>query len=812
MLQRSDLRYLLLAAVVVLFGLFNSGLDETLAASNPPPHTSALRRPLVKLAYHFRLKTNEERFYHCFGQMALGRQHDYEFLVKHRGDLGKYLRGMVGPETITGPVLPYRDYIAEYPPANFPFIAAPALAGEKLMRYAMTFRVMLGLLNALALLFFLRFASKLGFTATEQRRFLVLSLVGALMLGPIMVTRLDPITLFFLASAFLATSSDRPVTAGVMMALAAGAKIVPVFLMPFFFLHWALSGERGKALRFGLASAAGLGAVFLPALFAGPDNFRALFAFHGERPVQVESTFAVLLRLQEHLFGTSVNAVHSFGSWNLSAPLAPFLRSASTPLALLTVASMLWVYRGWLVGSPEADKSTREESLLRACGATVAGLMFFSKVFSPQYLIWTWPWFFLVDRNKRFGVSLVTLTTLFLTQLIALPYATEVVKGDLTGTLLLGARNLCLLTLLLLMARRPGAPSERPSETGKDWGWKTALLPLFLALLSLGIHLQSKSFEARWMQPVPRTNPEFVLMELNSVGKGQAIPRRGYGGLEINPDGSTFAWTFEAAVRHYFPPAIPDKAYIFKLRGLDSLSPEFVGGMTLTVNGKPIPLWSPGDSWPMTFAAYVPPDFLKTDSWNNLVLHTPPPVSPKSVGRGSDFRELGIMVDSVSFSAIDGFAEFPSPLPEEALRKFEGWVRDENPAGTVRFYRPGDFSADFARLPVAEGWSKADGDRADRPYRRLDGSGKLNLQLPAGRHRISFTVLKEVPGEKTPTVEVAVEGAGDIYLTRRESEWETTFEGEFDSPGGLGKLTFFSSQSFGEEPMMGVLTIRPDQS
>ena len=141
--KRSDLRYLVLAVFVVLLGLFNSGLDETLASYNPPPPTSALGRPLVKLAYHFRTQTNEERFYHCFGQMALGRQHDYRFLVKHRGDLGEYHEGMVGPETVTGPTLPYRDYIAEYPPVNFPFIAGPSLAGEKLNSYATTFRVTL---------------------------------------------------------------------------------------------------------------------------------------------------------------------------------------------------------------------------------------------------------------------------------------------------------------------------------------------------------------------------------------------------------------------------------------------------------------------------------------------------------------------------------------------------------------------------------------------------------------------------------------------------------------------------------------------
>ena len=57
--HRRDLGYLILAILVVILGLFNSGLDDNLANQNPPPHVSALRRPLVQASYHFRQHTNE---------------------------------------------------------------------------------------------------------------------------------------------------------------------------------------------------------------------------------------------------------------------------------------------------------------------------------------------------------------------------------------------------------------------------------------------------------------------------------------------------------------------------------------------------------------------------------------------------------------------------------------------------------------------------------------------------------------------------------------------------------------------------------
>ena len=231
--ERRDLRYLFLAVVVVLLGLFNSGLDDNLANHNPPPHAGVMRQPLIQAAYHYRQTTKEERFYQCFGEMAMGRQYDRAFLQKHRGDLGDFEEGMLGPRVVSQPLLPYRDYIAEYPPVNFPFIAGPSLVGDSTDSYATTFRIMLGLLNIGALLIGCYLATRYLASPGQVRRFLVLSLAGALFLGPIMVTRLDPIALIFFLGALLAAAKERPVWSGISLSLAVGAKIVPLFLIPF---------------------------------------------------------------------------------------------------------------------------------------------------------------------------------------------------------------------------------------------------------------------------------------------------------------------------------------------------------------------------------------------------------------------------------------------------------------------------------------------------------------------------------------------------------------------------------------------------
>jgi glycosyl transferase family 87 len=837
MSRRRDLRYLIIAIFVVLFGLFNSGLDDRLAGENPPPHVSAPLRPLVKAGYHFRRQTGEERFYQCFGEMALGRQYDRSFLEQHRGDLGDFETGMLGPELVTQPVLPYRDYIAEYPPANFPFIAGPSLAGKSFEYYATVFRIMLGLLNVCALMASCYLAFQ--YSPGTVRRFLCLSLVGAIFLGPIMITRLDPIALVFFLGALLAVAKDKPVLSGASLSLAVGAKIVPMFLIPFFFLHWWMKQETKKALRFGVSVVAGIGLIFLPALFAGPEYFQALFQFHGQRPIQVESSYAVFLRLRELLFNTPVELVHSYGSWNLEAPTSGLLASLSTPLALATVGVMLWLYRNWLKSESSADQSTREFWLLRACAATVAGLMFFSKVFSPQYLIWMWPWIFLADRGRRRIFPVVCLVAFGLTQLVAQPYATAMVLGQTWGTLLLAARNLSLFTILVLLARRP-KDSEKPEGDVGDWGHKTALIPLILALISLLVSLQSRALESTWttVRPDFKTH-EFVRIEFNTSSLGSVL-YRGYSGIEIEPNGRTFSWTVKPEVVHFMPATAAKSDHLLELQAINALSPDFDKGLKLLVNGRPTDIWSDNEGWPKHWTAWIPSTALKSDGLNRLTIITPTPVTPNHRDSGPNFRELGLQMDSVSYSPVEGLAHFVSPPPKKVLSTFQSspWLvrtlSESRPDGDqwqkvegdyweapstasskvplespLWFYRPGDLTTSFTQLPLGTGWYQPTADRAGRPYIYLQGSGHLSLSAPSGRTILTFSVLRTELGAPPPSLKLLVNG-NETVLKSDESDWEVTYEAEFESDGGLSDFVFTDAGGWwNESPAFGRFTLKP---
>ena len=837
---RKDLRYLALAVFVVLFGLFNSGLDDQIADKMPRPQSSVWMEPIDRLAFHYRRETREERFYHCFGQMALGREHDRDFLEEHRGDLGEYEPGMLGPDLTTGPILPYRDYIAEYPPVNFPLIAGPSLLAEKDFRYAQIFRLMLASLVGCSFLLCLHLAGRLGLSGGERRRFVMLALAGTLLLGPIMVTRLDGITLFCLMGGLVFVSHQRPLGAGLMFGLATGAKIVPLFLIPFVFLHWWLGAQKGRALRFAFASSATIALVFVPAFLSGPDNFRAMFRFHGERPIQAESTFALLMRIQELLFGTEVKLIHSFGSWNLDGPFADLFKSLSTPLALGTVAIMLFLYRGWLVNAPDADRPTRESWLLRAIGATVAGLMAFSKGFSPQYLIWTWPWLFLSERARKPFYDVLCLLVLFWTQLITHEYGSAVVKGEFAGTALLAGRNFILVGLLFWLARRPSGESEEESPSAEDWGKKTAVVPLILALLSAAVCLQSRHLEASWMRETPRNEtPGFNLVDFSAAPTGDITTRKGYNGLEQDKEGNTYDWTAKREVIHYFPIDRSELPLILEFRALNALNPDFQTGIQAQFNDRKLELWSSEGRWPRVFSAWVPREKSHPGPWSRLVLTTPEPVSPRDLGVGPDFRMLGLQMDWVSLSVVDGFVRLYSPSPGEVLESFakdEMWVMrarfpegppsedweqvdeefweatfevDKMPVGgAVWLYRPGDFFSDLARFPVGSGWSSSSSDLVDRPFRKLAAEGHLSIRFPKGKYKMSLTVLKEDKLNSGSVLELSIEEGRELALESTELDWSTRYETEIETDAGLVHFLLRNTGPAGNDVAVGSLEVR----
>ncbi len=160
------------------------------------------------------------------------------------------------------------------------------------------------------------------------------------------------------------------------------AKLYPVVLVPLALIELWRRG-RGRAVSQGVGAAlAVLAAGIGPFLVLAPHGL--WWAAHRQlvRPVQVESLAAAVFAAAHMLAGAHLHVVKSSGSDNLVGT-GPDLAGTISSVASLLALVVVYVY---YVRGP----ATRER-LVTASVAAVAVFIAFTKVFSPQYLIWLMP-------------------------------------------------------------------------------------------------------------------------------------------------------------------------------------------------------------------------------------------------------------------------------------------------------------------------------------------------------------------------------------------------------------------------------------
>jgi len=286
---------------------------------------------------------------------------------------------------IAGHRVPYRDFSFEYPPGVLPLFAAPPylrkLAGQH-GTYEVWFRVIILVIALVCLPVIAWVLERLG--ASRRRAYAALVLAGALpaLLGPISVSRYDYWPAFLALLAVAALVGGRPVLACALAAAGAVAKLYPLVLLPLALIElW----RRGRLRAVG----EGIGAAFV-VFAAGVVPFLVLaphglwWAVHRQfsRPVQVESLAAAFFAAAHEIAGVHLHVVKSAGSDNI---VGTWPDRAGTLSGVVSVVALLAVYARYARGP-----ATRER-LVTASVAVIAIFIAFTKVFSPQYLIWLMP-------------------------------------------------------------------------------------------------------------------------------------------------------------------------------------------------------------------------------------------------------------------------------------------------------------------------------------------------------------------------------------------------------------------------------------
>ena len=354
--------------------------------------------------------------------------------------------------------LPYRDFPFEYPPAALPPML---LAAYMSWSYATSFAVLMGVCGAGCLAAAASALRAVG--AGVDRTWIALLAIGVspLVLGSVFDTRFDLWPTLLAVGGLAALVRERAFLSGALLGLGFAAKLWPAVLLPIALVHlWRRRGGAG-ALAHLAAFVVVAAACFLPFAVLAPHGLRAMFADQLDRPVQVESLGAAVLMAAQHLGMRPLATVDSHGAQALSGRGAGLAADLSTVLEVATVVTI------WIVFARR--RNAGGEAVLLAGAATLAALVAFDKVLSPQYLIWIVPFVLLVRGGSGFLAGGALMLALGLTQTwfpwhywpLALDHASP-------WSWYLLARDLALVALAGILFL--GLSRARDSEAGRaDW-------------------------------------------------------------------------------------------------------------------------------------------------------------------------------------------------------------------------------------------------------------------------------------------------------------------------------------------------------
>jgi uncharacterized membrane protein len=278
--------------------------------------------------------------------------------------------------------LPYRDVFVEYPPGAFAVFLPPTLFGEA--HYNAAFKTLMALCGAATIALVALVLAELGISRARIGGAVALLALSPIALGPISLNTYDAWPALLSVLTLWLILRERELLAFGVLGIAISAKVYPLVLVPLAVVFvWRRAGHRRAAVAVGvLVAAAAL--VLAPFLAYAPHGVFESFRSQATRGLQIESLGASLLLALDRLGLYDAHVVETTGvaGRNLAGGAADAVAAVLLALEALAVAAVWALY---------ARARDPRERLPLAFAASVAGFLAFTKVFSPQYLVWLLP-------------------------------------------------------------------------------------------------------------------------------------------------------------------------------------------------------------------------------------------------------------------------------------------------------------------------------------------------------------------------------------------------------------------------------------
>ena len=278
--------------------------------------------------------------------------------------------------------LPYRDMFVEYPPGAFAVFLPPTAFGGG--HYNAAFKALMALCGAGTIVLAALVLAELAVSRRRLYAAVALLALAPIALGPISLNTYDGWPALLTVAALFLLLRRHDIWAFALLGLAVSAKVYPLVLVPLTcVLVWRRAGPRRTALALG-ALAVIAAAVVAPFAAYDLDGVASSFRAQASRGLQLESFGASVLLVLDRLGLYDAEVVRTTGvaGRNLAGSVPEAVAVVTLVLEAAAVAAV------WLFYARARDARAH---VPLAFAAAVAGFLAFTKVFSPQYLVWLVP-------------------------------------------------------------------------------------------------------------------------------------------------------------------------------------------------------------------------------------------------------------------------------------------------------------------------------------------------------------------------------------------------------------------------------------
>lgn len=390
---------------------------------------------------------SDETYYYEWSSVALGKSFEANYPVHERG--GSPVASYFNEEAKAR--IPYLELPSEYPPILLLPILAARMISSNFMGFchALAFILSIFYLASFYLCFQITKALQLK---CSLNKLLSLSLLSILLLGQIFVTRLDIMAAFIFILAIYTFLKEYYVWSAIVIAVGFFTKGFSIVLFPFYFLYLAYKKKWRLLFLFSslFCLTLGLGLGFADYFTQG--LYWESFKFHQSRGIQIESFYSLPAHTANLLNFKSIFTYYSHNSANIRGPFHAWILASTQYLPLIFLLTFYFFAILKLKRNDFKNAIQEHHWLLQGSTLLLMIFMISFKVFSPQYLIWLVPLFFISQLNTETLGSKLFLAMLALTQVFYPTLYTIIENAYPIGSFLLLVRNLlfAMLTILLI--------------------------------------------------------------------------------------------------------------------------------------------------------------------------------------------------------------------------------------------------------------------------------------------------------------------------------------------------------------------------